>query len=83
MKYDDDPDALLLSLARLPVISPAPARDSRIRTRCHTALARRHAAHQRATRSKPLLARLADAALAAVLCGYAAIALAQAIRLIH
>jgi hypothetical protein len=83
MTHDYEPDALLLSLARLPSASPTAAGDQRIRARCRVALARRRAARQRATRSKLVLARLADAALTAVLCAYAAVALVEAFRLIE
>jgi len=83
MTHDYEPDALLLSLTRLPSAAPRAERDARVRMRCHSALTRRHAARQRAIRSKAVLARLADAALTAVLCGYATMALAQAFRLIH
>ena len=83
MRDEYEPDALLLSLTRLPSAAPGAERDDRIRTRCHAALAWRHAARQRVIRSKVVLARLADAALTAVLCGYATMALVQAFRLIH
>jgi hypothetical protein len=83
MTRDYEPDTLLLSLARLPSASPTAAGDQRIRARCHVALARRRAARQRAMRSKLVLARLADAALTAVLCAYAAGALVEAFRLIQ
>ena len=82
MTHDYEPDPLLLSLARLPATAPAAGRDARIRARCHRALARRHAARTRERRAT-ILARAADVALTAVLCGYAAIALVQAFRLIH
>jgi hypothetical protein len=81
MTHDYEPDALLLSLARLPSAAPRAERDARIRMRCHSALARRHAARQRAIRTKVMLARLADAALTAVLCGYATMALVEAFHL--
>jgi hypothetical protein len=83
MTHDYEHDPLLLSLARLPSASPAAAGDQRIKARCHMALARHRAARQREVRAKVVLARLADAALTAVLCGYAAVALAEALRLIQ
>jgi hypothetical protein len=76
-------DPLLLSLSRLPLAWPNAARPDRVRARCHAALARRQSAASRRERRATLLARIADVALTAVLCGYAAVAFAQAVRLIH
>jgi hypothetical protein len=81
MTHDYEPDPLLVALTRLPSASPTAAADQRISARCHAALAQRRAARQRAMRSKLVLTRLVDAALAAVLCAYAAVALAEAFRL--
>jgi len=83
MTHKHQPDALLLSLARLPSASPTLAGGQRTKARCHAALSRRNAARRRAMRSKVVLAKLADVALTAVLCGYAAVALAEAFRLIQ
>lgn len=81
MTRDYEYDPVLRSLTRLPSPSPTAAGGQRIRARCHAALAQHRAARQRAMRSKIVLARVADAALAAVLCAYAAVALAEAFRL--
>jgi len=83
MTHEHEPDPLLLSLTRLPVADSSAARDARIKERCHAALDRRRAARAAVTRPRPLMARFADAALTAVLCGYATVALLEAFRLIH
>ena len=82
MTNDDEPDPLLLSLTRLTSAFPRAERDERIRARCHAALARQQAARTRARRGI-IVARVADAALTAMLCGYATMAALQAFRLIH
>ena len=81
MSDDYEPDPLLMSLARLGPTAPRAERDARIRARCHAALARRQAAIRRERRAS-IVARAADVALTAVLCGYAAIAAVEAFRLI-
>ena len=82
MRHDYELDPLLLSLARLPGVEPGMRRDGRIRARCHAALARQQAARTRERRAT-FVARAADVALTAVLCGYAAITVVEAFRLIH
>jgi hypothetical protein len=80
MINDIEQDPLIQVLAGLPASRPGVARDREIRARCHATLARHHARAE-ATRSMPGV--LADAALAVLLCGYAAIAILQAVRLIE
>jgi len=81
MSHDYEPDPLLLSLAHLEAVAPRAECDARIRARCHFVLARREAARRRERRAS-IVARAADVALTAVLCGYAAIAAVEAFRLI-
>jgi len=89
MTHDHDVDPLLLTLARLPAYAPRVDRDTRIRQRCHAVLDRRNAARARERDPRTYVWRIGEVALAAVLCGYAslallqALALVQAIRLIH
>ncbi len=82
MTDDYEPDPLQLSLARLEPAAPRAERDARIRARCHAALAWQQAARTRERRAT-FVARAADVALTAVLCGYAAITVVEAFRLIH
>ena len=77
----NEPDPVFMSLARLPSVSPRADRDARIRMRCHARLERLET-KVRASPVRSPLARAADLALTAVLCGYAMIALYEAIRLI-
>jgi len=81
MTNDNEPDPVLMSLARLPSVSPRAERDARTRMRCHAVLARHEALARRPARAP--LARAADLALTAVLCGYAMIALLEAVRLMQ
>ena len=80
MTQDHDSDAVLHSLARLSRVQPRPGRDARIRERCFRVLDGR--VPRVGQRSRPTLARIADVALAAVLCGYAIVALVQAFRVV-
>ncbi len=81
MTDDYEPDPLRLSLARLQAPTPRPEREQRVKVRCHAALAQQ-AARTRERRAT-LVARAADVVLTAVLCGYAAITVVEAFRLIH
>jgi hypothetical protein len=83
MKQDHDVDPLLLSLARLPSYAPSAHRDVRTTQRCHAVLERQNAARLRTRSRRPLTARIADLALAAVLFGYASVALLQAMALLQ
>jgi hypothetical protein len=81
MTSDHEPDALSLWLARLPSAAPNPDRDARIKSRCHAVLTSRSAKRPHALRSRTVIASLGNAALGALLCAYAALALLEAARL--
>ena len=81
MTNDNEPDPALMSLARLPSLHPRHERVARTRMRCHAVLARQEALARTSARAP--LARAADVALAAVLFGYATIALFEVIRLMR
>jgi hypothetical protein len=82
MTNDYEPDPVLMALARLPSVRARPDCDARTRMRCHTMLARREA-QSRPTPDRAPVARAADFALTVVLCGYAMMALVEAIRLMQ
>ncbi len=82
MTNDHEPDPVLMSLARLPSVRSRADRDARTRMRCHAVLARRDA-QARGRQARAPVARAVDLALAAVLCGYAMVALLEAIRLMQ
>ena len=95
MTDDMERDPLMRMLAGLPTLRPSAGRDRRITARCHSALARgqrvrpereRLERPERLERLERLerferFERLANAALAVLLCGYAAVAVVQALRL--
>lgn len=76
MNQDDLDAPDLRSLASLPSLAPSNARQQRVRSRCHAALAReRHA-------ETGLAPRLLDAALVAAAGTYLAAVLTEAARLV-
>lgn len=84
MTKDLERDPLMHMLAGLPIPRPNAARDRRITARCHAELARRHRTCPERERFERLERsdRLATVALAVLLCGYAVLAVLQAVRLI-
>ena len=74
-------DPLLRRLEHLERAEPDRARDERVRARCHTAMARRRAAHQPERRSTPAATRW-EPALALGLCmAYLSVVVRQALHL--
>jgi hypothetical protein len=82
MTNDHEPDPVLMALARVPSVRARADCDARTRMRCHAVLARREAQARRRPDRAPV-ARAADLALTVVLCGYAMMALVEAIRLMQ
>jgi hypothetical protein len=79
MTPDERPDPMLRLLADLPLASPPAARDERVRSRCHVALARKRRMRARESHKAPV--RVFDATLIAAAGIYAAAAALEALRL--
>lgn len=77
---NDHDDRLFEILASLPTVTPDAGRESLVRARCHSVMARRAIRHVRTRRDSR--AGLFDLAGAAALCIYLAAMLSEAVRLI-
>jgi hypothetical protein len=75
----NDDDRLLRAAASLPPIPPDIERETRIRQRCHAALARRVSSRAAAGNASGI--GLFDVAAAGALCVYLAVVLTEVVRL--
>jgi hypothetical protein len=67
MTFDDERESVLRAMARLPTVAPDERRASRVRARCHAALAARRRHDERAIRARRW-ARVAGPGLIGVFC---------------
>jgi len=74
MILNEKPDDLMDALSALPSLTPAAARDARVRARCHAALTRREPP---SSRVRPFVHALAAAAIGV----YGIVVVAKALRL--
>ncbi|HKE86112.1 MAG TPA: hypothetical protein VKB50_20270 [Vicinamibacterales bacterium] len=81
MTDDLHSDPLIRLLTDLPRVTPDVARDRRVLSRCHTAIARQMRSRARAKRVRTLVGNSLDVVLASAVAFYAAVAVSEALRL--
>jgi len=81
MNDDLHADPLIRLLSDLPPMTPRVARDRRVLSRCHAAIARQARSRARAKRVRMILVNSLDVVLASAVAFYAAAAVSEALRL--